>query len=158
MITESELTSFGYQKLENYWVKPVAFSVFVFNDINQIIRTCFIGANGSFLTWSLSKIFDLNDLRWYEYGTDCAEEYVDPDFKTLMNNVKNNMQEVSCASDTILGKLNKIQNLVDAGNGESEDTRKLISELSVLIPSHSKLHQIDLEIQRLKLMKRFSKV
>lgn len=60
--------------------------------------------------------------------------------------------------DTILGKLNKIQNLVDASNGELEDTRKLISELSVLIPGHSKLHQIDLEIQRIKLMKRISKV
>lgn len=157
MITESEITSFGYRKLEKYWVKPVAFSVFIFNDITQIIRTCFIGANGSFLTWSLSKIFDLNDLRWYEYGTDCAEEHVDTEFKTLINNVQNNMQEVLCASDTILGKLNKIQNLVDAGNGELEDTRKLISELSVLIPGHSKLHQIDLEIQRIKLMKRISK-
>ncbi len=38
MITESEITSFGYQKLEKYWVKPVAFSVFIFNDITQIIR------------------------------------------------------------------------------------------------------------------------
>lgn len=152
MINESELTSFGYQKLGKYWVKPIAFSVFIFNDFTQIIRNCFIGANGTFLTWSMKVVLDLDDLRWYEYSVDYVEGY--DYFETLMNDVQSN-QELEDTSDTILDKIHKIGELVDNGEGESENTRKLISELSVLIPSHSKLHQIDLEIQRRRLMKRF---
>jgi hypothetical protein len=155
MIGESELTSLGYRKLEKYWVKPVAFSVFIFNDITQIIRNCFIGANGSFLTWSIRGILDLNDLRWYEYSTDYVEGYAC--FETLMNNIKIN-QEVEITSDTILGKIRKIESLIEVGEGELEAARKLISELSVLIPGHSKLHQIDLEIQRRGLIKKLTKV
>jgi hypothetical protein len=155
MIGESELTSLGYRKLEKYWIKPVAFSVFIFNDFTQIIRNCFIGANGSFLTWSIYKIFDSNDLRWLEYSTDYVEGYAC--FETLMYNVQIN-QEVYSTLDTILGKIRKIESLVEVGEGELEDTRKLISELSVLIPGHSKLHQIELEIQRRRLMKKLTKV
>lgn len=155
MITESELTSIGYRKLGKYWVKPVAFSVFIFNDITQIIRNCFIGKNGTFLTWSMRGLLDLDELRWYEYSTDYVEGYAC--FETMIDNVQTN-QEVESTSCTILGKIRKIQSLVEVGDGELEDTRKLISELSVLIPGHSKLHQIELEIQRIRLMKRFQKI
>lgn len=149
-----EVTSLGYQKLGKYWVKPIGFSVFIFNDFTQIIRNCFIGANGAFLTWSIMGVLDLDDLRWYEYSTSYVEGYAY--FETLMNNVQSN-QELEDTSDTILDKIHKIGKLVDNGEGELEDAGKLISELSVLIPGHSKLHQIELEIQRIKLMKRFSK-